>query len=172
MYYSNAEKTHFTRYIIVSMKKVHPLTFEDLKSDDSCILKFRLWVLPFRLICWQFAKLVWYISNRTFTTARSMREYQLYNFLNVKLPINIDKSVMLPILLVIRPYAISIYFYSIKEHVDVFRALCLLCNERWVSIPVCAIEWADTAKIVVVWVGGVNLAQMLYNGDCIIHSIT
>ena len=58
-----------------------------------------------------------------------MREYQLYNFLNVKLPINIDKSVMLPILLVIRPYAISNYFYNIK-HVEVFEALSLLCNER------------------------------------------
>ena len=49
--YSKAEKTNFNRYIIDSLKKLHPLTFEDLKSNDSCILKFRLWVFSFRLIC-------------------------------------------------------------------------------------------------------------------------
>ena len=33
--YSKAKKTNFNRYIIVSLKNLHPLTFEDLKSNDS-----------------------------------------------------------------------------------------------------------------------------------------
>ena len=104
--YFKTEKRNFNKYKIVSLKKYIFLCLRNWNRMNSCILKFRLWVFSFRLICWQFAKLVWYKSNRTSTTSISMREYQLYTYVNVKLPIDIDRSWLSTILIHLAQYLI------------------------------------------------------------------